>query len=57
MLQWVGFAVAAWSLPAAAFAIYTAANLVPRALSSHGWYREQFPDYPAGRRAVVPGIL
>lgn len=28
--EWTGWAIAAWSLPAAAFAIFTFANLVPR---------------------------
>ena len=39
-----------------AFAVYTAANLVPRALDHHRWYQETFPDYPR-RKAIVPGIL
>lgn len=32
IIEWIGFAVACWSLPAAAFAIYTIANLAPRAI-------------------------
>lgn len=32
----------------------TLANLVPRAAATHAWYREQFPDYPNERRALVP---
>ena len=55
--EWVGYALAAWSLPALAFALWTAANLVPRALSHHRWYQRTFPDYPAERRAVLPGLL
>jgi hypothetical protein len=31
ILEWTGFAVACWSLPAAAFAFYTFCNLGPRA--------------------------
>jgi steroid 5-alpha reductase family enzyme len=54
LLEWVGFAIAAWSLPAAMFAVYTAANLVPRARQNHKWYRETFADYPPERRAVLP---
>jgi 3-oxo-5-alpha-steroid 4-dehydrogenase 1 len=57
LLQWIGFAVASWSLPGLAFACFTAANLVPKALSSHKWYREQFPDYPAERKAIFPRLL
>lgn len=57
MLQWSGFALAGWSLPALAFACFTAANLVPKALSSHRWYREHFADYPVERKAVIPFLL
>ncbi len=54
IMEWSGYALMAWSLPALSFAIWTAANLIPRALSHHRWYRQQFPDYPKERRAVVP---
>ncbi|MDX9720082.1 MAG: DUF1295 domain-containing protein [Myxococcota bacterium] len=57
MLEWVGFAIAAWSLPAWAFAFYTFANLFPRALSNHRWYQEKFADYPSERKAVIPFLL
>ncbi len=56
MLQWIGWAIATWSPAGAAFALYTAANLVPRALKTHRWYEETFEDYPR-RKAVLPGIL
>ncbi len=57
ILEWTGFAIACWNLPAAAFAIWTAANLGPRALAHHRWYRATFPDYPAERKALIPFIL
>ncbi len=57
ILEWIGFALMCWSLPALAFAMWTAANLIPRALWRHRWYRETFPDYPPSRRAVIPGVL
>lgn len=57
ILQWTGFALASWSLAGVAFALYTAANLLPRAIASHNWYREQFVDYPARRRALIPFLL
>ncbi len=57
LVEWIGFALMAWSLPALAFALWTAANLVPRALWRHRWYRRTFPDYPASRRALIPGVL
>ena len=57
MVEWIGFALMAWSLPALAFALWTDANLIPRALWRHRWYRRTFPDYPPSRRAVIPGVL
>ena len=57
ILQWFGFALASWSLAGLAFALYTAANLVPRALASHAWYRQQFQEYPESRKAVIPFLL
>lgn len=57
IVQWSGFALMCWNLPALSFAIWTAANLIPRALSHHAWHRRTFPDYPPARRAVIPGLL
>lgn len=57
IVQWSGFALMCWNLPALSFAVWTAANLIPRALSHHAWYRRTFPDYPATRRAVIPALL
>ena len=57
IIEWWGFALMCWNLPALSFAIWTAANLIPRAVSHHAWYRRTFPDYPASRRAVIPALL
>jgi 3-oxo-5-alpha-steroid 4-dehydrogenase 1 len=57
MLEWAGFAVLTWSLPALAFAIWTIANVLPRSLSHHKWYKSYFKDYPKDRKAVIPFIL
>ncbi|MFO0619567.1 MAG: DUF1295 domain-containing protein [Polyangiaceae bacterium] len=54
IVEWSGWALASFSLGGLAFALYTIANLAPRARSNHAWYRERFPDYPAGRKALVP---
>jgi protein-S-isoprenylcysteine O-methyltransferase Ste14 len=56
ILEWVGFALAAQTLAGWAFAAFTVANLGPRALANHRWYRARFPDYPAGRRALIPFV-
>jgi len=57
IVEWSGFALMCWNLPALSFAVWTAANLTPRALSHHRWYRQRFADYPAHRKAVIPFIL
>lgn len=57
ILEWTGWAVLTWSLPGAAFAFYTMANLLPRALNHHKWYLSKFDDYPKDRKAIIPFLL
>ena len=57
IIEWGGWAVITWSLPGLAFFIFTFANLFPRAIASHRWYKANFPDYPAGRKAVIPFVI
>jgi len=57
MIEWAGWAVITWSLPGFAFFIFTFANLFPRAISSHKWYKDNFEDYPESRKAVIPFII
>jgi 3-oxo-5-alpha-steroid 4-dehydrogenase 1 len=57
MLEWAGWAIAAWNLGALAFLVWTVANLAPRAWRTHRWYRQQFPDYPRERKALLPYII
>jgi protein-S-isoprenylcysteine O-methyltransferase Ste14 len=57
VLEWIGWAVATWSLAGLAFACFTIANLLPRAVWHHRWYHKQFADYPTKRRALVPFLL
>ena len=57
ILEWSGWALASWSPAGLAFAVWTAANLVPRAVANHRWYRRTFPAYPTGRRALVPFLF
>jgi protein-S-isoprenylcysteine O-methyltransferase Ste14 len=54
IVEWSGFALATWSIPAAAFVVWSFANLAPRARAHHRWYHEKFPDYPKERRALLP---
>ena len=56
MLTWIGWAVATWSLAGLSFALWTMANLVPRARAHHAWYRAHFSDYPPQRKTLVPGV-
>lgn len=57
IIEWSAWALLTWSPAGAVFAFWTAANLVPRALAYHRWYREQFADYPTERKAIVPWVV
>jgi protein-S-isoprenylcysteine O-methyltransferase Ste14 len=56
ILQWYGWALATWSLAGFAFAVFTVANLAPRARTHWQWYRREFPDYPPHRKALIPFV-
>lgn len=56
IILWLGWALATWSYTGLAFALWTAANLIPRARAHHRWYRKEFPDYPPERKALVPWL-
>ena len=57
IIEWIGFALLTWSLPGVAFALWTIANLVPRAIWRRNWYRETFSGFAGTKAALVPGIL
>ena len=57
IIEWIGFALLTWSVPGLAFALWTIANLVPRALWRRDWYRENFESFPHSRAALIPGLL
>lgn len=56
IVEWFGWVIATWSLPGLAFAIWTFANLAPRAHAHHKWYHENFKEYPGERKALLPGL-
>lgn len=56
IVEWTGFAIMLWSLPALSFALWTFANLSPRAIAHHKWYHNKFEHYPKERKAVLPFI-
>lgn len=57
LVEWAGFALLCSNLPALTFFIWTAANLIPRAISHHQWYKKQFANYPATRKAILPFLV
>lgn len=54
IIEWSGFALVAFNLPATSFMVWTFANLVPRAKNHHDWYLRHFSDYPKERKIVFP---
>jgi 3-oxo-5-alpha-steroid 4-dehydrogenase 1 len=57
VIEWTGYAIMCWNLAAVSFLVWTIANLIPRALSHHKWYKQKFGNYPTQRKAVIPFIL
>jgi len=43
-IEWVGFAILTWSWSGAVFALWTFANLAPRAARIYDMYSREFPD-------------
>ncbi len=58
LLEWIGFAVAAWSWAGAVFAWWTFANLAPRAASLYRRYEKEFgSEFTAlKRKKIIPFI-
>ena len=57
IMEWLGWAIMTWSWAGFAFFVFTFANLFPRGISSHKWYHSNFPDYPSGRKAIIPFLI
>jgi steroid 5-alpha reductase family enzyme len=57
IVEWGGFALMCGSLAGLSFWVWTMANLLPRALAHHRWYRQRFPEYPSERKAIFPFLL
>lgn len=57
-IEWTGFAILSWSIPGAVFALWTFANLAPRARSLHERYSKEFgKDFDAlNLRYILPFI-
>ncbi len=57
LLEWLGWAVLTWSLSGLMFFLWTFANLFPRAIANHKWYKKEFKEYPESRKAILPWII
>ena len=55
-VQWLGWAVMTWSLAGLVWWLYTLSIFVPRSRHNHVWYKNQFMNYPARRKALIPFI-
>ena len=45
LLEWIGFCIASnYSLCSLSFVLWTAANLIPRSIHTHNWYKKTFQD-------------
>ena len=57
IVEWGGFAVACRNVAATSFFLFTMANLIPRGVAHHRWYRQTFWNtYPKQRKAVIPFV-
>jgi 3-oxo-5-alpha-steroid 4-dehydrogenase 1 len=56
IILWSGWALATWSPAGLSFAVWTAANLVPRARAHHIWDQKHLAGYPLERKALIPGL-
>lgn len=57
IIEWFGFALLSFNIASLSFAVWTFANLAPRAIAHHRWYKKHFKDYPKNRKAVIPRLL
>ncbi|XP_032353198.1 3-oxo-5-alpha-steroid 4-dehydrogenase 2 isoform X2 [Camelus ferus] len=57
IIEWIGYALATWSLPGLAFAFFSLCFLGQRAFHHHRFYLKMFEDYPKSRKALIPFIF
>lgn len=56
LVLWTGFAILTWGPGGIFIVTISAVNLVPRAIATHRWYKERFPDYPPERKVLIPFV-
>ena len=59
LVEWTGFAILTWSVSGAVFALWTFANLAPRAARIYNGYRQEFPEQldPRTTKRIIPFIF
>jgi 3-oxo-5-alpha-steroid 4-dehydrogenase 1 len=59
LVEWTGFAILTWSVSGAVFALWTFANLAPRAARIYNGYRPEFPEQLDTRttKRIIPFIF
>ncbi|XP_008590094.1 PREDICTED: 3-oxo-5-alpha-steroid 4-dehydrogenase 2, partial [Galeopterus variegatus] len=57
IIEWIGYALATWSLPGLAFAFFSFCFLGVRAFHHHRFYLKMFANYPKSRKALIPFIF
>ncbi|OMJ11918.1 Steroid 5-alpha-reductase DET2 [Smittium culicis] len=57
LVEWSGYTLVGGGVAGLLFVVSTAANLIPRAVQIHRWYRNEFANYPTERKAIIPFIL
>ncbi|XP_017292187.1 3-oxo-5-alpha-steroid 4-dehydrogenase 2 [Kryptolebias marmoratus] len=57
IVEWLGYAMATWSLPTLSFAVFSLFFIGPRAYYHHRFYKEKFKEYPKSRKALIPFVF
>lgn len=56
IVEWIGFAILTWSWAGAVFALWSCANLIPRADAIYKRYKKMFGEEVGRRKRVIPFI-
>ncbi|XP_043199452.1 very-long-chain enoyl-CoA reductase-like [Amphibalanus amphitrite] len=56
-VSWLGFTVMTQCVPAGLFTAAGMYQMTVWALGKHRNYKKEFPEYPRGRKAILPGLL